>query len=257
MDILYRDDTLVAVNKPAGLLVHRSAIDRHETRYALQIVRDQLGRRVYPVHRLDKPTSGILVFALDQDTARRMTKLFAEGAVEKTYLAVVRGYTDEAGTIDYALEEQLDRMTDNKALRDKPAQPAVTHYRRLGIAELPFAVGRYPTARYSLLRVSPKTGRKHQIRRHMKHIFHPVVGDTSHGDGRHNAFFRTHFGCRRLLLSATSLAFAHPDTGERLRLEAPLDDSFRRIVDNLGWGDVLDEVPDPGHSDKTIYDSHT
>lgn len=91
----------------------------------------------------------------------------------------------------------------------------------------------------------------------MKHIFHPVVGDTSHGDGRHNAFFRTHFGCRRLLLSATSLAFAHPDTGERLRLEAPLDDSFRRIVDNLGWGDVLDEVPDPGHSDKTIYDSHT
>lgn len=188
MDILYRDDTLVAVNKPAGLLVHRSAIDHHETRYALQIVRDQLGRRVYPVHRLDKPTSGILVFALDQDTARRMTKLFAEGAVEKTYLAVVRGYTDEAGTIDYALEEQLDRMTDNKALRDKPAQPAVTHYRRLGIAELPFAVGRYPTARYSLLRVSPKTGRKHQIRRHMKHIFHPVVGDTSHGDGRHNAF---------------------------------------------------------------------
>lgn len=257
MEILYQDDSLVAVNKPAGLLVHRSAIDRHETRYAMQIVRDRLGRRVYPVHRLDKPTSGILVFALDADTARRMTELFSGGGVDKTYLAVVRGYADETGIIDYALEEQLDRITDANAQRDKPAQPAVTCYRRLGIAELPFAVGRYPTARYSLLRISPKTGRKHQIRRHMKHIFHPVVGDTSHGDGRHNDFFRTHFGCHRLLLCATGLAFTHPDTGERLRLEAPLDDSFRRIVDNLGWGDVLDKVPEPGHSDKTIYDPHT
>jgi len=246
VEILYQDDSLVAVNKPAGLLVHRSEIDRHETRYAMQIVRDRLGRRVYPVHRLDKPTSGVLVFALDADTARRMTELFSGGGVDKTYLAVVRGYTDETGTIAYALEEQLDRMTDAKARRDKPAQPAVTLYRRLGIAELPFAVGRYPTARYSLLRISPKTGRKHQIRRHMKHIFHPVVGDTSHGDGRHNDFFRAHFGCHRLLLCATGLAFTHPGTRKRLRLEAPLDDSFQRIVDNLGWTDVLSEVSESG-----------
>jgi tRNA pseudouridine65 synthase len=191
-----------------------------------------------------------LVFALDADTARRMTELFTEGAVDKTYLAVVRGYTDETGTIDYALEERLDRMTDANAQRDKPAQPAITHYCRLGIAELPFAVGRYPTARYSLLRVSPKTGRKHQIRRHMKHIFHPVLGDTSHGDGRHNDFFRNHFGCHRLLLCATGLAFTHPHTGERLRLEAPLDDSFRRIVDNLGWTDLLSEAPESGQPHK-------
>jgi tRNA pseudouridine65 synthase len=252
VELLYQDDFIVAVNKPAGLLVHRSAIDRHETRYAMQIVRDRLGRRVYPVHRLDKPTSGVLVFALDADTARRMTELFSQSAVEKTYLAVVRGYTEETGTIDYALAEQLDRMTDAKCLRDKPAQPAVTVYRRLGTAELPFAVGRYPTARYSLLRISPKTGRKHQIRRHMKHIFHPVVGDTSHGDGRHNEFFRVHFACFRLLLCATGLAFTHPATGERLYLEAAPDDSFRRIVDNLGWAGLLNKVPESGLSDKPL-----
>lgn len=238
----------MAVNKPAGLLVHRSEIDRHETRHAMQIVRDRLGRRVYPVHRLDKPTSGILLFALDQDTARRMTALFSEGGIDKTYLAVVRGHTDETGAIDHALEEQLDRMTDAGARRDKPAQAAVTHYRRLGVAELPFAVGRYPTARYSLLQASPKTGRKHQIRRHMKHIFHPIVGDTSHGDGRHNDFFRTHFGCRRLLLCATGLAFVHPATGERLCLKAPLDDSFQRIVNDLGWAGVLSEARESAHS---------
>ncbi|HYE36361.1 tRNA pseudouridine(65) synthase TruC [Methylocaldum sp.] len=248
MEILYQDDSLVAVDKPAGLLVHRSDIDRHETRYAMRIVRDRLDRRVYPIHRLDKPTSGVLVFALDSDTARRMTELFSGGAVEKSYLAVVRGYTDETGMIDYALEEQLDRMTDAKARLDKPAQPAVTVYRRLGIVELPFAVGRYPTARYSLLRVSPKTGRKHQIRRHMKHIFHPVVGDTSHGDGRHNDFVRAHFGCHRLLLCATDLVFTHPHTGERLHVKAPLDDTFQSIVNDLGWSFVLSEALEFGHS---------
>jgi tRNA pseudouridine65 synthase len=238
MDILYLDDFLVAVDKPAGLLVHRSDIDRHETEYAMKRVRDRLRRRVYPVHRLDKPTSGVLVFALDPDTARRMTELFAAGRVAKTYTAVVRGHTDESGIIDYALVEEPDPMTDAKVRPDKPAQPAVTHYRRLATAELPFPVGRYPTCRYSWLEISPKTGRKHQIRRHMKHIFHPVVGDTSHGDGRHNQFFREHFGCRRLLLSATGLHFAHPATGAALTLEAPLDAEFQKVLTALGWENI-------------------
>lgn len=237
MDVLYLDDCLVAVNKPAGMLVHRSAIDRHETRFAMQLVRDRLGRRVYPVHRLDRPTSGVLLFALDTETARRMMHVFMGGGVKKSYLAVVRGYTKESELIDYPLQEELDKMTDAKADRDKAAQEAITFYERLATVELPFALGRYATSRYSLLRVSPRTGRKHQIRRHMKHIFHPVVGDTTHGDGCHNRFFREQFGCQRLLLAATGLSFMHPDSGARLDIEAPLDAAFVQLIHALGWSE--------------------
>ena len=237
--ILFQDDWLVAVNKPAGLLVHRSAVDRAETRFALQLVRDQIGRRVYPVHRLDRPTSGILLLALDAETARRLGGQFSGGAIEKTYLAVVRGYTDTAAVIDYALREQHDAMTDALADPDKAAQAAVTGYRRLATVELPYAVGRYSSARYSLLELKPRTGRKHQIRRHLKHIFHPIIGDTTHGDGRHNRLFRDRLGSHRLLLAATGLEFVHPHSGQRLRIDAPLQADFGRLLVRLGWQGVL------------------
>jgi len=252
MEIIYLDKYFVVVNKPSGLLVHRSEIDRHETRFALQMVRDMIGQRVYPVHRLDKPTSGVLLFALSPDDATAMMHLFASGSVKKRYLAVVRGYTPECGNIDYALKEQLDRMTDRKVRKDKPAQSALTLYQRLATVELPHAVGRYPTSRYSLLEVTPKTGRKHQIRRHMKHIFHPLVGDTTHGDGKHNQFFRAQFECHRLLLSAVSLSFDHPLTGEKTTLNAPLDESFTRVMMRLGWEEKVmvenDKQPPPAFS---------
>jgi len=235
MEILFQDDIFVAVNKPAGLLVHRSNIDRHETQFAMQKVRDRLGRRVYPVHRLDKPTSGVLLFALSADDARLMTEVFSNGGVKKTYLAIVRGYTSESASINYPLKEQTDKMTDTLVSKDKPAQPAVTSYRRLATVELPFAVGRYASSRYSLLSVSPETGRKHQIRRHIKHIFHPIIGDTTHVDWHHSDFFRTHFYCHRFLLSAIGLCFAHPMPGMRLNIEAPLDEGFSGILKALGW----------------------
>ncbi|MCK5814190.1 MAG: tRNA pseudouridine(65) synthase TruC, partial [Cocleimonas sp.] len=200
LEILYQDDYLVAINKPSGLLVHRSMIDRHEIAFAIQQTRDQIGQYVYPVHRLDKPTSGVLLFALDSNIARKITQQFTQREVQKHYLAIVRGYSLEKGMIDYALKEQLDKMTDAKVLQNKEAQDAVTHYKRQAMVELPFAVGRYATARYSFMGLSPKTGRKHQLRRHMKHIFHPIVGDTSHGDGKQNTFFREYFDCHRLLL---------------------------------------------------------
>lgn len=238
MDILYLDDFMIAVYKPSGLLVHRSLIDKHETRFALQLVRDQIGQRVYPVHRLDKPTSGLLVFALDPATAQALAAQFTAGRVLKTYRAIVRGYTEPAGVIDHPLREELDRIADAQADPDKAPQPAITHYRRLATVELPHPVGQYHTARYSLVELQPKTGRKHQIRRHMKHIFHPVVGDTTHGDGRHNRFFRDRFGNQRLLLAATAMHLIHPHSGEPLAMAAPPGADFQAIVNALGWGPI-------------------
>lgn len=241
LPILYRDEWLVAVHKPAGLLVHRSAIDRHETRFAMQIVRDQIGAHVYPVHRLDKPTSGLLLFALDPETARAMSEIFAARETRKTYLAIARGYCDAAGRIDYALKEELDRKSDRQARTDKPAQPAVTDYRLLATIELPYAVGRYDTARYSLLELTPHTGRKHQLRRHLKHIFHPIVGDTSHGDGKQNSLFRDRFDCRRLMLAAVELGFSHPHTGAAMRIVSPLEESFALLLEMPGWQPVAED----------------
>ena len=234
LTILYRDEYLVAINKPAGLLVHRSDIDRHETRFAVQLLRDQIGQRVYPLHRLDKPTSGVLLFALTEDAAREMGAVFERNEVHKTYLAVVRGYTPEQDCIDYPLREELDRMTDGRARQDKPAQAAVTEYRRLATMELQISDGHHPTSRYSLLAITPRTGRKHQIRRHMKHIFHPIIGDTTHGDGRHNRLFREHHHCQRLLLCAQELRFTHPHSGAEVTIHAPLDGEFQKAVNLFG-----------------------
>ncbi len=244
LDILYQDASFIAINKPAGLLVHRSKIDRGETRFALQMLRDQVGQHVYPVHRLDKPTSGVLVFAFSPDDARALAERFVQRAVTKKYLAVVRGYVDAYGVIDYPLKERRDRMTDARARRDKPAQPAVTAYRRVAQVEVPFAVSRYPTSRYSLIEVEPQTGRMHQIRRHMKHIFHPIIGDAKYGEGRHNRFFETQYGSSRLLLAATRLSFQHPHSQEMLTLKAPLDPVFASVLDQLGWHSVMPGISD-------------
>ncbi len=237
LEILYLDEHLVAVNKPAGLLVHRSPIDRRETRFLLQLLRDQLGQRIYPVHRLDKPTSGVLLFGLSPEAAHRAAEAFAGRRVGKKYLAVLRGYSAEQGTIDYPLREEPER----RAAKAPPveARPARTDYRRLATVELPIAVGRYATSRYSLVEARPLTGRRHQLRRHFKHLFHPIVGDTTHGDGQHNRFFRQQFGCQRLLLAATELSIIHPFNGRPLTVQAPLGDDFCTLLATLGWSDAV------------------
>jgi tRNA pseudouridine65 synthase len=238
-DILYLDDHLVVIHKPADLLVHRSPIDRRETRFALQLVRDLIGRRVYPVHRLDRPTSGALLFGLTPAAAQMLCQSFIDGRVAKTYLAVVRGFTAAEGAIDYPLIEEPDRIADPFATPDKEAQAALTGYRRLAETELPFAVGRHPTSRYSLVEACPRTGRRHQLRRHFKHIFHPIIGDTKYGEGRHNRLFREAFGCHRLLLAAVELSFPHPASGRSLTVCTPPEESFARLIDQFAWREAL------------------
>ncbi|MDX9885696.1 pseudouridine synthase [Thauera sp.] len=267
LDILYRDEWLVAIHKPSGLLVHRSPIAAHEERFAVQLLRDQIGRRVFPAHRLDRGTSGVLLFGLDREVAPILAGRFESQAVDKRYLAVVRGHPVERGVIDHPLVRRLDPieirhgrgagardalpedvdadepMHRHAADRDEPAaQPARTQFRRLATVELPHAVDRYPTTRYALVELFPETGRRHQLRRHLKHIAHPIIGDATYGKGRHNRLFQQLFGCHRLLLTCTRLALAHPVTNAALEIIAPPAEDFATVARALGWEEMLESA---------------
>jgi tRNA pseudouridine65 synthase len=230
LEVIYRDDQLVAVAKPSGLIVHRSGIapDRDT---CMTRLRDQLGQWVYPVHRLDRGASGVLVFGLDPDSARSLADAFAGRRVRKQYLAVVRGVPPAAGVIDHPLPPEAG---------NGPALEARTSFRRLADVELPYPVGRYPVARYALVLAEPETGRMHQIRRHLAHLRHPIVGDVTHGDGKHNRLFRERLGLRRLLLHARALELPQPLTGQRLRLQAPLSEELAALFLSFGWTDALE-----------------
>jgi tRNA pseudouridine65 synthase len=246
LPIIHRDDFLCAVHKPSGLLVHRTSLDPAARVFAVQLLRDRIGRHVYPVHRLDRGTSGVLLFALDQEVASRLGASFRTGEVVKRYLAVVRGHPPRAGVIDHPLARRRDAYEAQPADdADTLPQRAVTHYRRLAVAELPCRIDRYPASRYALLELRPETGRRHQIRRHLKHAAHPVIGDSTYGKGSHNRLFAQLFGSHRLLLACVELRLMHPVTGEPLVLRAPLAEDFQRVTDALGWRDVP-VAPDAG-----------
>jgi len=222
--ILYQDENLVAVDKPAGMLVHRSPISRDRV-FVLQTLRDQLGQRVFPVHRLDRATSGVLLFGLSAEAARALAERFEARQVVKEYLAVARGWLDDTGLIDHPVaDDEGNRL----------AQAARTRYRRLARVELPFAVDRYPSSRYSLLSVVPETGRRQQIRKHFKHISHHLIGDTTHGNGRHNRFFRDRLDMRGLLLMSRRLGFDHPYGGGMVNIQARPDGVWRKVETLFG-----------------------
>jgi tRNA pseudouridine65 synthase len=235
LTILYRDEHIVVIDKPANLLVHRSEIDRHETRFAIQILRDQIGQKVWPAHRLDRGTSGVLLFGLNPEMASLLGRQFEAGTVEKRYLAVVRGHPPLSGSIDHPLSRQRDAYEFQGENSSQEAQPALTRYRRLASIELPFAVDRYPSSRYALLELEPVTGRRHQLRRHLKHIAHPIIGDATYGKGRHNRFFAEQLDCHRLLLACTHLNFTHPVTQQNLAVDAPLTGKFAGLLTRFGW----------------------
>lgn len=199
--VLHADADLVAIDKPAGLLVHPSALDAHEERTALGLLQAQRGERLFPLHRLDKGTSGVLVFARSPEAARHWGQAFDRGEVAKRYLALVRGWPPEAGSIDYPLARDPERPSAGQ-----PRLPALTHYRRLACLEWPFAVDeRHASSRYALVELEPVTGRRHQIRRHFKHISHPLIGDTTHGKAAHNRAVAAWLGIDRLWLHAGRL----------------------------------------------------
>lgn len=224
LPILHLDDDLVAIDKPAGLLVHPSALDAHEERSALMLLRDQLGERLWPLHRLDKGTSGVLVFARNVEAARRWGIAFDEGRVSKRYLALVRGWPPEQGVVDQPLARDPELPSTGQE-----RLAAVTRYRRLSCIEWPFSAdARHATSRYALVQVDPLTGRRHQIRRHFKHIAHPLVGDTTHGKGAHNRAVAQWLGVSRLWLHAQGLELREP--GRTVRIEAPCGAEWDRLT---------------------------
>ncbi|MEF1290352.1 tRNA pseudouridine(65) synthase TruC [Vibrio sp. M260118] len=235
LEIVFQDEYFVAVNKPAGMLVHRSWLDKHETQFVMQTLRDQIGQHVFPLHRLDRPTSGVLIFALSSEVASQVMPMFANHEMEKTYHAIVRGWIEVPGRLDYPLKVELDKIADKHASQEKEAQEAITEYQPLAKVEIPYSTGKFPTTRYCLMEMKPLTGRKHQLRRHMAHLRHPMVGDTTHGDGKHNKLFREVYDSHRLLLHASSLKFIHPFTGQELLIKAGVDETWLKLCGEFGW----------------------
>ena len=229
LEIIYRDEQLIAIDKPPGLLVHKSLIDKHETQNAMHLLRDQINQWVYPIHRLDKPTSGVLLFALNPEMAKQISQQFEAQQVQKTYWAIVRGHPPEQGIIDHPIKPSVD-FKSKKAKAPKPAQEALTEYKCLATIELPYSVDRYPSSRYALLELNPKTGRKHQLRKHLKHISHPIIGDPKYGKSKHNQFYQHHFKCSRLLLASTALQFIHPSTQKKTTIATAVSGDFSRIT---------------------------
>jgi tRNA pseudouridine65 synthase len=240
LKILYQDDDLVAIHKPAGLLVHRSPIDKHETQFAVQITRDTIGQQVYPIHRLDKATSGLLLFALSSESARLLSEQLQAHQIQKTYHAIVRGWSCN-GVIDKDLIYRKDKYGDQGKQSDQ-AQTAVTEYQTIAQTQLNKPLGKFPSQRYSLLKLSPKTGRKHQIRRHLNHISHPIIGDVKYGDRHHNHLFHDWRGYHRLYLAATSLEFKHPKTQQTLKIESELQNDFAMTLNALNLPDIKEAL---------------
>ncbi len=221
LPVLYRDKFLAVVDKPAGLMVHDSKLARGETDFAADRLREQFGKPIFLVHRLDRATSGCLLLAFDRDSASALGKALMSRDVSKDYLALCRGWPAEAV---FVVDHPLDGGPG------KPEKkPALTRFERLATMELDEPSAGFPTSRYALLRARPETGRFRQIRRHLKHLSHHLIGDTSHGDGRHNRVFRMR-GIHRMLLHAQRLAFAHPQDGRRIVVEAPVDTQFARVL---------------------------
>jgi tRNA pseudouridine65 synthase len=228
LKVLYQDQDYIAIHKPSGLLVHRTSLDRAEKDAVVQILRDQLNRKIFPIHRLDRPTSGVLILAFSSEAAQRLAEEFKERRVKKNYLAVVRGFFKESLFLDHPLVPELKKKLKCSS------QEAQTYFDPLDSVELPFQVDRYSTSRYSLISARPITGRTHQIRRHLKHLNHPIVGDVNHGNGKHNLFLSEKFEIRRMLLACTEISFQHPEKKKLIQIKSAVCEEFLMALQKLG-----------------------
>lgn len=228
LPLLYEDNDYLAINKPVGVLVHKTPLERSpDALFAVELLSNQEGYKVYPLHRIDRPTSGVLLFAKNAPAASRLQPEFAGTSIKKEYLAIVRGYMPHAhALIDQPLPKDMEFEL----------QEALTEYWTQAQTEIPFASSnRYASSRYSLVKIYPHTGRMHQIRRHFAHIRHYIIGDKTHGDNKQNKFFERHFQMDFMLLHAWKLTFNHPESNEKITIQAPAPTHFQEMSQNLGW----------------------
>lgn len=229
LDVLYQDEYLIAVNKPSGLLVHKSWVAKDAKEFALQTVRDQCGQHVFPIHRLDRPTSGVLLFAFSGSLAQQVHENWH--TAEKTYWAVVRGWLQEPVLVDHALKGMKDYGQDVDT-----EQEAQTQFTPLNKIEIEAEIDRYPQSRFSWVEAKPNQGRTHQIRRHLKHLSHPIIGDARYGKGKYNRYFAEHLEAGRLLLHARELKVLHPISEEVITITAPLEGYMLGLFERFAWG---------------------
>lgn len=227
LEIIYEDDHLIAINKPHGLLVHRSSIATNTDVYALQLLRDQVGYHVHPVHRLDRKTAGVLLFSKTAEFVSQIQARLQEDTSMKKYIAFVRGYFPEEITVDY-------HLTNDKG----KTQEAVTHFKCLNHFELDIPLGKHTTSRYSMIEAYPKTGRMHQIRKHLNHLRHPIIGDRPHGCNKQNKLFLEKWKLNSMLLHAKEMSFIHPIHDEKVSITANQSDEFKRILFLVGKSKV-------------------
>jgi len=232
LEILYQDDHYIAINKPHGLLVHRSSIATNTDTYALQLLRDQIGRRVNPVHRLDRKTSGVLLFSFEAEGTKQLQALFDNGEITKTYHAIVRGHFPEKIDIDYPLTNDRGKKQEARSI--------ITN---LHHTEIEIPLGKWSTSRYSMVTIEPLTGRQHQIRKHLSHLNHPIIGDRPHGCNKQNRLFKEKWNLTRMLLCATSLQFVHPYTNKELRIVSTLSNTFQQIQSILKLNESNTNLP--------------
>lgn len=228
LSVLFEDDDYIAINKPSGLLVHKTKIAKDDNpQFALQLLRDQIGQKVFPLHRIDRPTSGVLLFSKSATAATLFQSQFTAKEIEKSYLAVVRGYMpEEHALIDHPLKKELTG----------DLQEAKTEYWKMAEVEIPVASSaKYTSSRYSLVRLYPHTGRMHQLRRHMAHSRNYIIGDTTHGQNKQNTFFRENYQLNNLLLHAWKIGFVHPMHHKKVEITAPLPAHFSDILETFGW----------------------
>lgn len=228
LDILYKDEWIVAINKPHRLIVHPSPIARDADTSAMEELRDQLGHYVYPAHRLDRKTGGVLLFGLTNEVKAMMDRIFAERQIQKIYYAIVRGFTEDEGVIDYALTNEKNKT-----------QEAITNYKTVAQSEIAIPSGGHNTSRYSLVRVNPVHGRMHQIRKHFAHIHHPIIGDRPHGCNKQNKLFKEKWQMIDMLLHAHQIQFPHPINDSQLSIIAPIQQVFHDTMKLLKMDESL------------------
>jgi tRNA pseudouridine65 synthase len=222
LSIVFEDEQLVVIDKPNGLLVHRSKIARDAKEFALQILRDQLGQYVYPIHRLDRKTSGLLLFTKKKENLNLYKQRLSHPKTNKEYVALVRGYFPDEMTLNHPLLDEKGKLKE-----------AVTHFKCIERYEIPFQTGKHGTSRYSLINALPETGRMHQIRRHLNHLRHPIIGDRPHGCNKQNRFFLAQWGLKNMLLHAEKLALYNPKQNSYQNFSTTKPPEFIRILNHL------------------------